>query len=200
MSGAHPSGRRAEDLIADLIRLRGATCATCGVGLCGHALLFAFVLGNKAVPRCAACLATTVERETRDLERQLASYVAHRDCYLGAWRWSTLVEGACPVGAHVDDDAEGGDDDAEDETGLVALAATARPPAVAATWDAGGMSCGDLVMELRGRMLALPPRAILAVTALDPGAPVDLPAWCRLTRNRLVHVRLPEFFIQRKED
>ena len=32
----------------------------------------------------------------------------------------------------------------------------------------------------------LMPGRLLKVTALDPAAPIDLPAWCRLTGNELV--------------
>lgn len=53
-------------------------------------------------------------------------------------------------------------------------------------WDAGEMGCGELVLDLRKRLRAMPGR-ILQVIAHDPGAPKDLPAWCRLTRNELLH-------------
>jgi len=52
-------------------------------------------------------------------------------------------------------------------------------------WDAGDLGCGPLVLELRKRLRKMPGR-VLKVTALDPGAPIDLPAWCRLTSNQLV--------------
>jgi len=54
------------------------------------------------------------------------------------------------------------------------------------TWDAGHMGCGELVMLLRLRLKAMPGE-VLRVIALDSGAPEDLPAWCRMTRNKLVH-------------
>jgi tRNA 2-thiouridine synthesizing protein A len=73
-----------------------------------------------------------------------------------------------------------------------------HPPA-AANWDAGDMGCGELVMLLRRRLNALPPGSILRVVARDPGAPEDLPAWCRLTGHRLVRAAPPLFDIQRKE-
>ncbi|MEC4590114.1 sulfurtransferase TusA family protein [Nitrospirillum amazonense] len=53
------------------------------------------------------------------------------------------------------------------------------------TWDAGHMGCGELVMLLRVRLKAMP-SAVLRVIAHDSGAPEDLPAWCRMTRNTLV--------------
>ena len=52
-------------------------------------------------------------------------------------------------------------------------------------WDAGDLGCGPLVLELRKRLRKMP-GLVLKVTALDPGAPIDLPAWCRLTGNELV--------------
>jgi len=52
-------------------------------------------------------------------------------------------------------------------------------------WDAGELSCGELVLELRGRLAAIPGQT-LRLIALDPGAPEDIPSWCRLTGNVLV--------------
>jgi tRNA 2-thiouridine synthesizing protein A len=68
-----------------------------------------------------------------------------------------------------------------------------------AEWDAGHMACGDLVLELRMRLQAMRPGEVLRVTALDPGAPEDLPAWCRLTGHTLLQWEHPEYRIQRKE-
>ena len=67
------------------------------------------------------------------------------------------------------------------------------------TWDAGDMGCGELVMRLRLRLLALPPGGVLRVVARDPAAPEDLPAWCRLTGHRLLRAAPPAYDIQRKE-
>lgn len=71
------------------------------------------------------------------------------------------------------------------------------PPA--GSWDAGQMACGELVLELRRRLLALPPRGRLRLVAEDPGAPSDLPAWCRLTGHRLLWADHPVYCIERKE-
>ena len=54
-------------------------------------------------------------------------------------------------------------------------------------WDAGDLACGELVLELRLRMRKLDNRQVLRLTALDPGAPADIPAWCRMTRHHLLH-------------
>jgi NifU-like protein involved in Fe-S cluster formation/TusA-related sulfurtransferase len=58
-------------------------------------------------------------------------------------------------------------------------------PGIASVWDAGDLGCGELVLELRGRLAAMP-GLVLRVIALDPGAPEDIPAWCRLTGHALV--------------
>jgi len=67
------------------------------------------------------------------------------------------------------------------------------------TWDAGDMGCGDLVLELRQRMEALRPGQVLALVARDPGAPADIPAWCRMTGHALVAEQHPTYLIRRKE-
>ena len=54
-------------------------------------------------------------------------------------------------------------------------------PRIDAEWDAGDLACGDLVLQLRGRMEPMRPGQVLRLVALDSGAPEDLPAWCRLT-------------------
>ncbi len=53
-------------------------------------------------------------------------------------------------------------------------------------WDAGDMGCGELVLELRKKLRAQP-GSVFKVTATDLGAPEDLPAWCRITNNELLH-------------
>jgi tRNA 2-thiouridine synthesizing protein A len=71
-------------------------------------------------------------------------------------------------------------------------------PIAAAEWDAGDLGCGDLVLELRTRLMGIEPAAILKVRATDPGAPEDLPAWARLTGNKIVQASHPFYWIQRK--
>ncbi|HTF88661.1 MAG TPA: sulfurtransferase TusA family protein [Planctomycetota bacterium] len=59
------------------------------------------------------------------------------------------------------------------------------------------MGCGELVLELRFRMADLPPGAQLHLIAEDPGAPEDLPAWCRMTGHRLLRQSHPDYWIER---
>jgi tRNA 2-thiouridine synthesizing protein A len=66
-------------------------------------------------------------------------------------------------------------------------------------WDAGDLGCGDLVLQLMIRLKAMAPGQVLRLVALDPGAPADIPAWCRMTGNTLIMERPPEYLIRRKE-
>lgn len=68
-----------------------------------------------------------------------------------------------------------------------------------AEWDAGDLACGELVLELRLRMRKLDSGQVLRLIALDPGAPADIPAWCRMTRHHLVFIDpvAQLYFIQR---
>ena len=74
-----------------------------------------------------------------------------------------------------------------------------RTAPVDGEWDAGELACGELVLALRGRVLALPPGHVLRLIALDPGAPADIPAWCRLTGHALLDHDPPVYLIRRKE-
>lgn len=68
-----------------------------------------------------------------------------------------------------------------------------------AMWDAGELGCGELVLELRRRLEAMRPGHVLKLVARDPGAPSDVPAWCRLTGHALVAADHPIYLIRRKE-
>jgi tRNA 2-thiouridine synthesizing protein A len=69
-----------------------------------------------------------------------------------------------------------------------------------ALWDAGPMGCGELVLELRFKMAELAPGSVLKLTATDPGAPQDMPAWCHMTGNALIAARHPEYWIRKPPD
>ena len=62
------------------------------------------------------------------------------------------------------------------------------------------MACGELVLKLRLRLKAMLPSQVLLLTAQDPGAPADIPAWCKLTGHSLLDAEHPQYWIQRKDD
>ena len=68
-----------------------------------------------------------------------------------------------------------------------------------AEWNAGDLGCGELVLELRRRLQAMPAGHVLRLEAHDPGAPADIPAWCRMTGHTLVLAQHPVYLIRRKE-
>jgi tRNA 2-thiouridine synthesizing protein A len=66
-------------------------------------------------------------------------------------------------------------------------------------WNAGDLGCGDLVLQLRFMMDTLEPGQVLRLVALDPGAPADLSAWCRMTGHAMLTADHPVYLIRRKE-
>ncbi len=182
----------------DLDHLTGRPCRRCARPICGHEALFSIASGFKNAPRCLNCLARDLNREVIEFRDYCARYIRHRNCFNKAWRLASEREGFGPdewptcLGTLRSVEPSGSrlPDEVPTETGTLITSSS---------WDAGDMGCGDLVLALRGRLLSLPPGAVLRVTARDPAAPVDLPAWCRLTGHRLVRASHPEYFIQRKE-
>ena len=65
-------------------------------------------------------------------------------------------------------------------------------------WDAGDLGCGELLLELKGRIDRMRPDQIIRVIALDPGAPADMPAWCRMTGHTLLYHEHPVYLIRRQ--
>ncbi|MCB1098638.1 MAG: sulfurtransferase TusA family protein [Verrucomicrobiae bacterium] len=63
--------------------------------------------------------------------------------------------------------------------------------------DGGETGCGELILELHLAMRKLESGSTLAVRALDEGAPVEIPAWCRLCQHRLVEARHPFYLINK---
>jgi tRNA 2-thiouridine synthesizing protein A len=47
--------------------------------------------------------------------------------------------------------------------------------------DARELSCVQVLLLIRARIVDLPPESLLTVATDDPAAPLDLPAWCHLT-------------------
>jgi tRNA 2-thiouridine synthesizing protein A len=47
--------------------------------------------------------------------------------------------------------------------------------------DGGDRRCVLLLIELRRLTLHVPPGTVIHLIAIDPAAPLDLPAWCHLT-------------------
>ncbi|HVK15604.1 MAG TPA: sulfurtransferase TusA family protein [Fimbriiglobus sp.] len=170
--------------LRELHRIAGGACRDCRTRYTAHEAVWNVALGFKNAPRCLACLCLRLNREPDDLRQQLTDYVTRRDCYLRAWQEADRME----TGA-----ASAPDRDPLPTPPEEPMAVTD------ATWDAGDMGCGELVMELRIRLNSLAPGSVFTVRATDPAAPEDIPAWCRLTGHGLVSAEHPLYCIRRRE-
>ncbi|HUF63085.1 MAG TPA: hypothetical protein VMN36_13495 [Verrucomicrobiales bacterium] len=60
-------------------------------------------------------------------------------------------------------------------------------------FDGGTAGCGELLLDLRLHCQNLPEGFRLCLRTLDPGAPLEIPAWCRLTGHRLAAAEHPHY-------
>ncbi|MBX9689148.1 MAG: sulfurtransferase TusA family protein [Candidatus Obscuribacterales bacterium] len=67
-----------------------------------------------------------------------------------------------------------------------------------ASWDAGTLGCGELLMELRFKIAELQSKQVFKVICRDPGAPEEMPSWCRLTGHKLLKQEHPSYWIEKK--
>jgi tRNA 2-thiouridine synthesizing protein A len=70
---------------------------------------------------------------------------------------------------------------------------------IAKFWDAGEAGCGQLIVGLKRHLEQMSAGELLRVTARDAGAPVDLPAWCRMTGHALVSSDHPVYVLEKKD-
>lgn len=66
----------------------------------------------------------------------------------------------------------------------------------AAHYDGGETGCGELLLDLLLFSRRQPPGTIVEVRALDPGAPLEIPAWCRLTKHELLSAAHPLYLLR----
>jgi tRNA 2-thiouridine synthesizing protein A len=71
---------------------------------------------------------------------------------------------------------------------------------IARHWEAGETGCGVLIAGLKREIGMIGPGELLQVTALDAGAPADLPAWCRMTGHTLVAANHPVYVLRKRDD
>lgn len=64
-------------------------------------------------------------------------------------------------------------------------------------FDGGDTGCGELLLDLLLFMKRQPEESIVRVRALDPGAPLEIPAWCRMTNHELVESSHPVYKIRK---
>jgi tRNA 2-thiouridine synthesizing protein A len=192
-----------EALLCDLKIIRETSCTNCGKAICGHEALMSLTMGFKNEPRCWHCLAYALGHGKEALRDRMASFITSRLCYNEGWLWANQEEGTTP-GEHprclwpehpAAKESLATLPEFQDENGIIASSIDAT---YVVEWDAGGMACGDLVLELRTRMQPLEHGQIFKVLATDPGAEKDLPSWCRMTGNALLAANHPIYLIRKK--
>ncbi len=67
-------------------------------------------------------------------------------------------------------------------------------------FDGGEETCGRVIVNLYLYIRDQPPGRRILVISRDPGAPIELPAWCRMTRNKLTEVQHPYYLITLKPE
>ncbi len=65
-----------------------------------------------------------------------------------------------------------------------------------ARFDGGETGCGELLLDLLLFTKRQSPGSVIEVRALDPGAPLEIPAWCRLTGNELIAAAHPLYMLR----
>jgi tRNA 2-thiouridine synthesizing protein A len=195
------AGARAERLISDARGALAQACSRCQAALCPHGALISIAMGFKVHPVCPQCLRSAMDLGVLEFDSRLRRHFQRLACYRAGWRWAADCDGAgCAWAARLgelEEDADEPPQAALDASGVGGQGAPAHA-AQDASFDAGEMACGELVLELRLRLLALPAGAVLKLTAQDPGAPQDIPAWCAMVGHTLLSGTHPTYWIRRR--
>ena len=64
-------------------------------------------------------------------------------------------------------------------------------------FDGGTTGCGELLLDLLLYMKRQAPGTEVTVRALDPGAPLEIPAWCRMTQHELIEAKHPLYLLRK---
>ncbi len=65
-------------------------------------------------------------------------------------------------------------------------------------FDGGEETCGRVIVNLYLYVRDQQPGCRILVISRDPAAPVELPAWCRMTRNELTRMQHPYYLVTLK--
>ena len=65
-------------------------------------------------------------------------------------------------------------------------------------FDGGDETCGRVIVNLHLYVRDQEPGMRILVISRDPGAPIELPAWCRMTQNKLTDSKHPYYLITLK--
>lgn len=75
----------------------------------------------------------------------------------------------------------------------------AGPPTADQVLDGGSRACGELLITIKSTLDSMHPGEVLKLVSHDPGAKVDLPVWCQMTRHTLLWSDDATYYIRRRE-
>lgn len=194
---------RTNTVLLGVERMRGTPCRVCSRPICGHEAVVCIAMGYGSTPHCLGCLAKERKGDREGFRDRMLAYILERECCRNGWLSASEQEGfraAVTPGCLWPAGDDRGSDAATGRGIRMGEGGRGVAGDVAVEWDAGDSGCGDLVMELRLRLNAMKPGELLKLTARDPGAREDLPAWCRLTGHGLVESGHPTYLIRRREE
>lgn len=198
-AGDEESPERTRSVLDTVARLSGSFCRTCGSRLCGHAAVFCIVMGFQDAPVCPRCLAAGLDWPLESLRDRLSERVHAKTCLREGWREAGEREGLGDASRPACLWPAASPAPAGSALSPAGPAPASTPAPHDAEWDAGDIGCGDLVMDLRAKLREMDPGKTMKLTARDPGAPEDIPAWCGLTGHRLLAAKHPLYWIRKKE-
>ena len=198
---------RTADLTHTVREVRARACAGCSRALCGHEAVLNVVLGSRHAARCRTCLGSEHREDPTALAERALAWIRRRACFLHVWHDAGEHEHgarqdrpACLFARGPDADPAAAHETADETVSADEAPRAEQTPRESHRHDAGDQGCGDLVLELRNVLRGLAPGDVLHVTATDPAAPIDLPAWCGLTGHTLLRATHPDYWIRRRSD
>jgi tRNA 2-thiouridine synthesizing protein A len=74
-----------------------------------------------------------------------------------------------------------------------------RPPwSYDREFDGGDTGCGELLLDLRLFFKPLAAGSRVLVITGDAGAPLEMPAWCRMAGHRLIMTEHPFYLVEKR--
>ena len=68
---------------------------------------------------------------------------------------------------------------------------------IAQHWNSGDIGCGQLIVGVRSRLGGMRAGELLELSTQNAGAPMDLPAWCRMSGHELISAHHPVYVIKK---
>lgn len=64
-------------------------------------------------------------------------------------------------------------------------------------FDTMDLGCGQLLLDFNMHIRGLPKGSVVVLATRDIASPMEIPAWCRLTRHKLIAQAHPYYLIEK---